>query len=53
VKPAAGLVIPDLDRNDVLPAEGRQVPETDFWLRRLRDGDAVLTNGPLVHTEGA
>jgi Protein of unknown function (DUF2635) len=43
VKPAAGLVIPDPDRHDVLPPEGRDVPETDFWLRRLRDGDVVLT----------
>jgi hypothetical protein len=53
VKPAAGLVIPDLDRNDVLPPEGRQVPETDFWLRRLRDGDVVLTNGPPTEAPAA
>lgn len=41
VKPAAGMVIPDPDRNDVLPAEGRDVPSSDFWMRRLRDGDVV------------
>lgn len=41
VKPSEGLVIPDPDRHDALPAEGRDVPETDFWLRRLRDGDVI------------
>jgi hypothetical protein len=34
-------VIPDPDRNDTLPADGRDVPATDFWLRRLRDGDVI------------
>ena len=42
IKPAPGLVIPDLDRGDILPAEGRSVPNTEFWGRRLRDGDVVL-----------
>jgi hypothetical protein len=41
VKPAEGLVIPDPDRHDMLPAEGRDVPASDFWMRRLRDGDVV------------
>jgi hypothetical protein len=41
VKPAEGMVIPDPDRNDALPAEGRDVPMSDFWLRRLRDGDVL------------
>jgi hypothetical protein len=42
VKPANGLVIPDPDRHDALPADGRDVPASDFWLRRLRDGDVVM-----------
>jgi hypothetical protein len=41
VKPAEGLVIPDPDRHDMLPADGREVPASDFWMRRLRDGDVV------------
>jgi hypothetical protein len=41
VKPAEGLVIPDPDRHDMLPADGRDVPASDFWMRRLRDGDVV------------
>lgn len=46
VKPADGLVIPDPDRRDALPAEGREVPASDFWLRRLRDGDVVMAEAP-------
>ena len=46
VKPANDYVIPDPDRGDALPAEGRDVPETDFWLRRLRDGDVVVATPP-------
>lgn len=54
VKPAPGLVIPDPDRNDVLPPEGREVPASDFWLRRLRDGDVVSAEAPAAPaTQGA
>ncbi len=42
VKPAPGLKIRDPDLKDLLPDEGRDVPETDYWHRRLRDGDVVL-----------
>lgn len=41
VKPAPGLVIRDPDLKDLLPEEGREVPETDYWHRRVRDGDVV------------
>ncbi|PRP68612.1 DUF2635 domain-containing protein [Chromobacterium amazonense] len=41
VKPKDGLVIRDPDLLDLLPAAGREVPETDYWFRRLRDGDVV------------
>lgn len=39
VIPAKGLQIPDPDRRDHLPPEGREVPETAYWLRRIRDKD--------------
>ncbi len=39
-------LIPDPDRGDILPEEGRDVPETDYWTRRLRDGDVVLGEPP-------
>lgn len=42
VKPAAGLVIRDPDLKDMLPEEGREVPETGYWNRRVRDGDVVI-----------
>ncbi len=38
--------IPDPDRRDFLPDEGREVPQTDYWTRRLRDGDVVLGESP-------
>ena len=48
IKPLAGIVIPDPDRFDRLPAEGREVPASDFWLRRLRDGDVVISEAPAA-----
>jgi hypothetical protein len=42
VQPAPGLVIRDPDLLDLLPAAGREVPASDYWNRRLRDGDVVL-----------
>ena len=41
VKPSPGLVIRDPDLLDLLPDEGREVPESDYWHRRVRDGDVV------------
>jgi hypothetical protein len=41
VKPAPGLVIRDPDLKDLLPAEGRQVPDSDYWHRRVLDKDVV------------
>jgi hypothetical protein len=39
VNPSA--VIRDPHTRRPLPAEGGDVPETSFWIRRLRDGDVV------------
>lgn len=41
VKPAPGKMVRDPDLLDLLPEEGREVPSSDFWNRRLRDGDVV------------
>jgi len=41
VKPAAGLKIRDPDLHDFLPEEGREVPDSGYWQRRLRDGDVL------------
>ena len=41
LKPAEGRAVPDLERGDLLPADGRDVELSDYWLRRLADGDVV------------
>lgn len=41
VKPAKGLAVRDPMLLDLLPPEGRDVPDTDYWHRRLRDGDVI------------
>jgi hypothetical protein len=39
VKPARGLAVRDPELMDLLPADGREVPRNDYWLRRIADGD--------------
>jgi hypothetical protein len=50
VRPARpGLLIPDPDapaQDRWLPAEGRDVPDTEYWRRRLADGDVVPSSKP-------
>lgn len=46
VKPAPGLAVRDPELRDLLPAEGREVPASAYWLRRLRDGDVVEAPRP-------
>lgn len=41
VKPAPGMQIRDPDLKDLIPAEGREVPETVYWHARVRDRDVV------------
>lgn len=31
----------DPDAKDILPEDGRDVPDTEYWARRLRDGDVI------------
>ncbi|SPD73815.1 conserved hypothetical protein [uncultured Desulfobacterium sp.] len=45
VKPAnAGLKIRMPGTGAVLPADGAEVPNSSFWLRRIADGDVVGAN---------
>lgn len=44
VQPAPGLVIRDPDLKDLLPVEGREVPDNDYWHRRVLDGDVHLVD---------
>ena len=41
VKPVEGRHVPDPQRGDTLPAEGREVEPTQYWQRRVADGDVV------------
>lgn len=47
VIPAPGLSIRDPDLKDLLPESGRTVPDTDYWLRRVRDKDVFEAEPPL------
>jgi hypothetical protein len=58
VKPAPGRIVPDPEYGDDLPAEGRDVPKTPYWVRRLKDGDVIEAQtkkpvGKPAKTEGA
>ncbi len=41
VKPTEGRSVADPARGDTLPPEGREVEPTQYWQRRLNDGDVV------------
>jgi hypothetical protein len=41
VKPAPGRAVRDPSNMQLLPEDGREVPNNQFWQRRLRDGDVV------------
>lgn len=53
VKAAPGMKIRDPDLKDLIPDEGRDVPNTDYWLRRLRDGDVVEAKPPVAAPDAA
>lgn len=42
VTPAPGLLIPDPDLQDFLPDNGRDVPDTPYWRRRIFDRDVSV-----------
>jgi len=53
VYPVEGRSVRDPRNFQLLPAEGREVPDGDsFWARRLRDGD-VTTDAPAPPDPGA
>lgn len=41
VRPAPGLKVRDPVLRDHLPAEGREVADSVYWQRRLRDRDVL------------
>lgn len=40
--------VPDPDRGGYLAADGRDVEESQYWLRRLQDGDIVQAEPPAA-----
>ncbi|QET79810.1 MULTISPECIES: DUF2635 domain-containing protein [Aeromonas] len=46
VKPNDGRSVPDPDRGDLLPAEGREVSQSQYWFRRQLDGDVSIALSP-------
>lgn len=46
IKPVEGRVVRDPRTMQILPEEGRDVPDTSFWHRRIRDGDVTVEDAP-------
>ena len=46
VIPAAGLTVRDPISRKALPPEGREVPESSYWQKRLNAGDVVRGTPP-------
>lgn len=46
VKPKPGLKVRDPDTKGFLPPGGAQVPPSLYWTRRVRDGDALVSEPP-------
>ncbi|EEQ2239313.1 DUF2635 domain-containing protein [Escherichia coli] len=44
VKPVKERSVPDPARGDLLPTEGRNVDENNYWLRREAAGDIRRVN---------
>ncbi len=48
VKPAPGKKVRDPISKLHLPEEGKEVPESNYWLRQLKAGDVVKASAPVV-----
>lgn len=48
VVPSGGRSVPDPLRGDLLPASGREVDQSNYWCRRITDGDVKVTDTPAV-----
>lgn len=51
VVPASGRSVPDPEAADLLPSEGREVPDNAWWRRRLADGDVTLKANKATSTK--
>ncbi|MNO02636.1 hypothetical protein D3C81_2230990 [compost metagenome] len=46
-------MVPDPERGDTLPNEGRTVQRSPYWARRIKDQDVTEGEAPAVTTESA
>lgn len=49
--PVEGRIVPDPERGDDLPAAGRWVPRTPYWLRAKNAGDLKEGKPPKAETK--
>src|SRR5260364_341773 len=50
IQPAPGRLVRDPAFHDVLPEAGREVEPSEYWQRRLRDGDVIVLKRPAAST---
>ncbi|WP_411390698.1 DUF2635 domain-containing protein [Pseudomonas sp. MPB23] len=53
VVPAKGRSVPDPEAGDLLPVEGRDVPDNVWWRRRQADGDVKSKDVEPTTTKAA
>lgn len=53
VVPAAGRAVPDPEAGDLLPVEGREVPDNAWWRRCKASGDVTLKADSEKNTKAA
>jgi hypothetical protein len=46
ITPIAGRHVPDPERGGIVPEAGRYIEPTQYWLRRIDDGDVIETEPP-------
>jgi len=46
LKPAEGITVPDPELGGHLPPEGREVNDSPYWRRRLKDKSVILADAP-------
>lgn len=51
VKPVSGRNVPDPEKGGYLPAEGREVEQSVYWLRRLEEGDVTEVKPGAAETD--
>ncbi|MFA6076348.1 MAG: DUF2635 domain-containing protein [Negativicutes bacterium] len=49
--PVSGRIVHDPEHNDILPVDGREVEENQYWYRRIQDGDVVASIATITKKE--